>query len=959
MDIVPDPDNWIIILRFLGLIFLMIKILYNNIKYKILGTTPQTSNIIQTFNSIIYQISRIFKQTIPDKFFSSKDELKFELEQRLLLFHEQNPHKKLVIVLDSIDQLNPSNYDLVWIITSLPPNTKFIYSTIPNHCFLLEKFNSLFQNLNLNNTLQITALDKTISIEILRDWLIKEKRALTKKQWSVLDIMFDTAVLFPLYIKLIYDFITKWNSFDNPDEEFQKCLNIDKSIVYLFKLLEKKHGKLLFSRSIIYMTVFKNGISECEIEDILSLDDDVLYDVFEYHAPPVRKLPICLWSRIKNALQGYMVEKEIDETRVIYWYHRRFIEVASSFYISKLNSIERNIIFSNLVDFFNETWKTKPKPFKYNEYVAKKFKLNSEEAQQIRDTSIQPTVFRDTNGVIKYNKRKIGELPNFIQNLTSNMAIPLSCDIMYFNFYFLSGLFYCFEYKEITETVSNISQASSYNLSEEAKNAIKEIKLLQLALLQCSFTLTDYPISSLNQILSRLLSIYGYSKYFTKLVDEYDKYTISLNSLVIPYQYLQFPGDDLLFQLERHYYPITCTAIGGDNDSFVFTVSNKLNVLNLQDISDVCNIQIKNGFIKIDFMIVYFQTKFETNDNFKNIPGGVVLATENELMSYSFDFMHSSIIYSNEKINNVFITSDTNIIVSFENKTFIEFRDVIKLELKSRHEFGKNIKSILCNTYHERINQTPLFETSKIFLAVLFQSNEMSLYRIDDINFIKIFSVSPPGYEIFDFKFNSSVNYYSFDVQFLMISFSDGSLMKLPIKQTSNEHDLNLEFNYFLIKFEKENNVSLKIIELNNEMSLFLGSNKHVYVIIDYESLNMMEIEGNFDNAIYITKQRVGCMSNGHFNLYALVYNQKDSNTFYFVSLFSIEAHYEKITFSFIKDSEMMLTTSLDSTLRIFLISKLNENEKFRIKFDKNENYLSDLIPFDSNFAICRLKDSK
>jgi hypothetical protein len=54
-----------------------------------------------------------------------------------------------------------------------------------------------------------------------------------------------------------------------------------------------------------------------------------------------------------------------------------------------------------------------------------------------------------------------------------------------------------------------------------------------------------------------------------------------------------------------------------------------------------------------------------------------------------------------------------------------------------------------------------------------------------------------------------------------------------------------------------------------------------------------------------------------------------------------------------------MLTTSLDSTLRIFLISKLNENEKFRIKFDKNENYLSDFMPFDSNFAICRLKNTK
>ena len=86
----------------------------------------------------------------------------------------------------------------------------------------------------------------------------------------------------------------------------------------------------------IYLSSFKNGISESEIEDILSIDDDVLYDIFEFHAPPIRRLPLALWLRIKDDLKGYMVEKAIDDIRVIYWYHRRFIEVASSYYIKKL-----------------------------------------------------------------------------------------------------------------------------------------------------------------------------------------------------------------------------------------------------------------------------------------------------------------------------------------------------------------------------------------------------------------------------------------------------------------------------------------------------------------------------------------------------------------------------------------------------------------------------------------------
>jgi hypothetical protein len=49
--------------------------------------------------------------------------------------------------------------------------------------------------------------------------------------------------------------------------------------------------------------------------------------VFQFHLPPVRRLPPILWIRIKHDLREYIVEKEANDTKVIFWYHRRFVEV--------------------------------------------------------------------------------------------------------------------------------------------------------------------------------------------------------------------------------------------------------------------------------------------------------------------------------------------------------------------------------------------------------------------------------------------------------------------------------------------------------------------------------------------------------------------------------------------------------------------------------------------------------
>ncbi|VEL37182.1 unnamed protein product [Protopolystoma xenopodis] len=60
-------------------------------------------------------------------------------------------------------------------------------------------------------------------------------------------------------------------------------------------------------------------MSEGELEDMLSLDDEVLRDIFQHHLPPQVRSPPFVWARLRNAIGGYLVEREADGVRVMSW----------------------------------------------------------------------------------------------------------------------------------------------------------------------------------------------------------------------------------------------------------------------------------------------------------------------------------------------------------------------------------------------------------------------------------------------------------------------------------------------------------------------------------------------------------------------------------------------------------------------------------------------------------------
>jgi hypothetical protein len=296
-----------------------------------LGTTPQTCSISQTFRLIIRQLDLLFKLS----FFEKSDnlaglkssELRAILVSQLTEINKNYSHKKIVIILDSIDQLLDSNdLDKIdWLMKQAPANTKIIFSVLshPNYAGLMTKLRKHLDD--EQNFLEIKQLNLNASLEMLKQSLFNCNRKLNESQLDVVSRVFqaafDSQSLNPLLVKIVFNITKKWASGTEPSGEFAQLKNLDDCIKYLFTTLENKYGKLLISRIMFYMSIFKNGcISESELEDILSLDDQVLFTIFEYKISPIQRFPIGLWARIKYDLEEYLAFKQVDDTQVLSWY---------------------------------------------------------------------------------------------------------------------------------------------------------------------------------------------------------------------------------------------------------------------------------------------------------------------------------------------------------------------------------------------------------------------------------------------------------------------------------------------------------------------------------------------------------------------------------------------------------------------------------------------------------------
>ena len=228
--------------------------------------------------------------------------------------------------------------------------------------------------------------------EVLRLKLKGSNRKLTDFQEEVAHKIVSKCSS-PLYLKLVLEQMVQWKSYTVVDEA-SFGVSVKQMANVLFETLETKHGRILVQHTFAFISASRRGISETELEDVLSCDEQVLDEVFSLWVPHIRRMPASPLSRVQCDIDSFLSVHVENGVRLISWKHQEFHGVFKERYLSS-NKNEFCRFHAELADYFLGRW------------AQGEQKVDSKGNAKDRHVSRQPLKFSD--GV--FNHRKLTELP--------------------------------------------------------------------------------------------------------------------------------------------------------------------------------------------------------------------------------------------------------------------------------------------------------------------------------------------------------------------------------------------------------------------------------------------------------------------------------------------------------------------------------------------------------------------
>ncbi|KAL4232251.1 hypothetical protein ACF0H5_009825 [Mactra antiquata] len=366
---------------------------------RFLGTSLMSTKIREVLLNLCTQIWHVYKVLKPTGLDLESDFQLLVKYFKSLLWKINTEKRPLFIILDSLDQLSPSDhaYSFHWIPQKLPPGVHVILSVVSDRLGCLDNLRLMFPG--DDQFIEVGPMENNVAVDVINTFCKQSNRHLSKGQKNVVLDLFSKCSQ-PLYLKLLMDMSLSWKSY-TVLEPTALGSTVTEAINHLFDNLERVHGEELVKKGIGYMCAAREGLTSAEIEDMLSLDDEVLQDVYIYHLPPdpsIIRLPPLLWKRVEYDIQEYIVERQSGGKNVITWYHRQFNEATRNRYL-KQNMEEK--FHLGLAEYFLGIWSDKSKPLTL--YKGKKESYDN----NTRQVPSQPLEY----GRNQYNIRKISELP--------------------------------------------------------------------------------------------------------------------------------------------------------------------------------------------------------------------------------------------------------------------------------------------------------------------------------------------------------------------------------------------------------------------------------------------------------------------------------------------------------------------------------------------------------------------
>ncbi|KAF7238042.1 NACHT domain- and WD repeat-containing protein 1 [Varanus komodoensis] len=297
---------------------------------RFIGVTGESRNIRLMLQSLCHQIADIYNVSVN---LSEDFEGLMEEFPSLLKFSTQD--KPLLICLDGIDELTEEyDADLSWIPAQLPKDVYFIASMCKESDLPCStKLKKMTEKVNL---VQIPPLTLDEIKEIINSWLEEDHRCLSKHQYIGL-MEACSACPLPLYVHCAYKESCLWTSF-SPETEVCLPQNIPDMYSFILSRMEKSHGEQVVRRMASYVSLSRNGITQGELLDLMSMDDAVTQEVAKFEKASIPAFPLVLWLKLLDDLGEHLREQRTDSTYVFNWAHKSLKHVCMERYLKAQDS---------------------------------------------------------------------------------------------------------------------------------------------------------------------------------------------------------------------------------------------------------------------------------------------------------------------------------------------------------------------------------------------------------------------------------------------------------------------------------------------------------------------------------------------------------------------------------------------------------------------------------------------